>query len=422
MTADSTPTSANLAVLALGSNLGDRASTLASALRGVGQLHGTRVLRVSPWYETDPVGGPAGQPAFLNGAALVETSLSPDGLLKALLAIEQAHGRVRTAQDGPRTLDLDLLFFNDQVSNSSDLTLPHPRMHDRRFVLGPLAQIVPGWRHPVLGETVSRLLAKLDGIAPFGAGPSRELSGQTAVVLGASKGIGRAIAQELASAGARVVCHGRDATLLAETARLCRLWDVEATPLVADLLPEQAAKALVDQAEALAGPIQIWVQNAGTDILTGPGPGWSFEEKLARLWAVDARGTLLACRAMAERMRARGCGSIITMGWDQAETGMEGDSGKLFGLIKGGVMSLTKALARHYSPAVRVNCVAPGWVKTSWGEKAPDGWQRRAIAETPLGRWGTPEDIARAVRFLAGPRAEWITGQILRVNGGAVRG
>jgi 3-oxoacyl-[acyl-carrier protein] reductase len=110
------------------------------------------------------------------------------------------------------------------------------------------------------------------------------------------------------------------------------------------------------------------------------------------------------------------------MGWDQAETGMEGDSGKLFGLIKGGVMSLTKALARHYSPAVRVNCVAPGWVKTSWGEKAPDGWQRRAIAETPLGRWGTPEDIARAVRFLAGPRAEWITGQILRVNGGAVRG
>ena len=92
MTDDSTPTSANLAVLALGSNLGDRASTLASALRGVGQLHGTRVLRVSPWYETDPVGGPAGQPAFLNGAALVETSLSPDGLLKALLAIEQAHG------------------------------------------------------------------------------------------------------------------------------------------------------------------------------------------------------------------------------------------------------------------------------------------------------------------------------------------
>ncbi len=421
MTADSLSISANLAVVALGSNLGDRAGTLASAIRALGDRENTQVLRVSPWFETDPVGGPPGQPAFLNGAALIETGLTPEGLLQALLAIEQAHGRVRTAQDGPRTLDLDLLFFNDRVLQTADLTLPHPRMHDRRFVLYPLSQIVPGWRHPVLGGTVSALLAGLDGLTAFGPTPVRELAGQTAVVLGASKGIGRCIAQELARAGARVVCHGRDGPLLAETVRLCHLWDVEAMPLVADLLPEQAGRNVVEQAENLAGPVQIWVQNAGADILTGPGPSWSFEEKLARLWAVDARATLLACRTMAERMRARGTGSIITMGWDQADTGMEGDSGKLFGLIKGGVMSLTKALARHYAPNVRVNCVAPGWVKTSWGEKAPEGWQRRAIAETPLGRWGTPDDIARAVRFLAGPQAEWITGQILRVNGGAVR-
>jgi 3-oxoacyl-[acyl-carrier protein] reductase len=136
---------------------------------------------------------------------------------------------------------------------------------------------------------------------------------------------------------------------------------------------------------------------------------------------VDARGTLEAARSIAGKMRARGQGSIITVGWDQAETGMEGDSGQLFGLIKGGVMALTKALAKHFAPEVRVNCVAPGWVKTAWGARASQAWQKRAIAETPLGRWGNPNDIAKAVRFLAGPESAWITGQILRINGGAVR-
>ena len=266
-----------------------------------------------------------------------------------------------------------------------------------------------------------QLLAKLDGLSVPGKMAARELAGQTAVVLGASKGIGRAIAIELAKAGARIICHGRDQALLDQTAKLCQLWDTPPLTLQADLFPEGSAKKLVHQAEALAGPVDIWVQNAGTDILTGPGPNWTFDEKLARLWAVDARGTLEATRTIAEIMRARGTGSIITMGWDQADSGMEGDSGQLFGLIKGGVMALTKALAKHYAPHVRINAVAPGWVKTSWGEKAPEGWQRRALAETPLGRWGTPDDIAQAVRFLAGPQSSWITGQILRVNGGAVR-
>ncbi len=416
------PNTANhLAVIALGSNLGDRLGHLTQAVQLLNQIPNTQVLRVSPWCETSPVGGPVGQPQFLNGAALLQTQLQPNQLLEAMLAIEQAQGRIRSAPDGPRTLDLDLLFFNDQIINTPGLQIPHPRLQDRRFVLFPVAQIVPGWHHPTLHQTMSQLLTKLDGLSVPGKMAARELAGQTAVVLGASKGIGRAIAIELAKAGARIICHGRDQALLDQTAKLCQLWDTPPLTLQADLFPEGSAKKLVHQAEALAGPVDIWVQNAGTDILTGPGPNWTFDEKLARLWAVDARGTLEATRTIAEIMRARGTGSIITMGWDQADSGMEGDSGQLFGLIKGGVMALTKALAKHYAPQVRINAVAPGWVKTSWGEKAPEGWQRRALTETPLGRWGTPDDIAQAVRFLAGPQSSWITGQILRVNGGAVR-
>ena len=113
--------------------------------------------------------------------------------------------------------------------------------------------------------------------------------------------------------------------------------------------------------------------------------------------------------------------TIITVGWDQATTGMEGDSGQLFGAIKGGVMAFTKALAVDLAPKVRVNGIAPGWVRTAWGESAPLAWHERVLSETLRKRWGAPKDIAACARFLCGPGADWITGQIIRVNGGAVR-
>ena len=109
------------------------------------------------------------------------------------------------------------------------------------------------------------------------------------------------------------------------------------------------------------------------------------------------------------------------MGWDQAETGMEGDSGELFAATKGAIMAFTRSLALSLAPSVRVNAVAPGWIKTAWGESASAAWQERVLRETPLARWGTPEDVARVARFLVGPDAAFLTGQVVRVNGGAVR-
>ena len=142
---------------------------------------------------------------------------------------------------------------------------------------------------------------------------------------------------------------------------------------------------------------------------------------LAELLAVDVRATMLFAREAGQRMKAAGAGVILNMGWDQAETGMEGDSGQLFGAAKASVMAFTRSLALTLAPQVRVNCLAPGWIRTAWSEQASDRWQQRAVREAPLARWGTPEDVARVARFLCSPAAAFITGQVVRVNGGAVR-
>ena len=100
---------------------------------------------------------------------------------------------------------------------------------------------------------------------------------------------------------------------------------------------------------------------------------------------------------------------------------MTGDSGQLFGAIKGAVMAFTKSLAVSLAPQVRVNCLAPGWIRTAWGDQASGAWQQRVLDETPLKRWGTPEDVAATARWLVGPGAQFITGQVVNINGGAVR-
>ncbi len=150
-----------IAHIALGSNVGDRGATLLEALKMLSDVDGVTVRTVSQFIRTQPQGGPAGQGQYLNGAAEVAVALAPHELLAALQRIERALGRRRDAEDrwGPRTCDLDILLMGDTVLETQELTIPHPRMHERLFVLRPLASIAPRAVHPVLGRTVVELLA-----------------------------------------------------------------------------------------------------------------------------------------------------------------------------------------------------------------------------------------------------------------------
>lgn len=251
---------------------------------------------------------------------------------------------------------------------------------------------------------------------------TRSLADRVVLVTGASSGIGRAIALAAARAGATVALTYRDNERGArEVERDIRAMHVRAAVLPLDLADESSIRAIGPATRDALGRLDVWVNNAGADILTGPGASLTTIEKLDRLLAVDLRGTVLASWQAAELFAAQEQGGVIVnMSWDHVVTGMAGLNPQMFSAVKGGVLAFSKSLARSVAPRVRVNVVAPGWIETSFGAGAGDPWRREVVESTPLKRWGTPEDVAAAVVYLASPAASFLTGQTIFVGGGVV--
>ena len=250
-----------------------------------------------------------------------------------------------------------------------------------------------------------------------------ELQGKVALVTGASGGIGGAIARQLAAAGADLLLHANRRPAVAHQLRdELDSQGCAASVVTADLAVAEQRQTLIEQAWSWRQRIDVCVNNAGADVLTGAVADETFEARLARLWRVDVLGTIDLSRTLGARMVERAADdsdrAILNIGWDQAAQGMPGESGEMFATIKGAVMAFSRSLAGSLAPHVRVNCLAPGWVKTAWGESTSAYWQQRAAAESLLGRWGTPADVARVARFLVSPAAGFITGQVVPVNGG----
>jgi len=248
------------------------------------------------------------------------------------------------------------------------------------------------------------------------------LEGLRAVVTGASSGIGRAIAETYAAEGAVVLLTHRGSPERArEVADAIAARGGRAHVRQADLATREACERLVAAAREELGGLDVWVNNAGADVLTGEAAAWEWERKLDVLLAVDLKGTIACSYAAGEVMgRQERGGTIVNMSWDHVVSGMAGDDPQLFSAVKGGVLSFSKSLARRVAPDIRVNVLCPGWIETSFGEHADREFHRSVAEHTPMRRWGRPQDVADAALYLASPEAAFVTGQAINVNGGVV--
>lgn len=252
-----------------------------------------------------------------------------------------------------------------------------------------------------------------------------------AVVTGSSSGIGRATAVALGRRGYALVLHARSnlVGLQAVAAEVQSGGSASNGPvlcLTGDIACTHACHDMVAAAFGWRGRVDAWINNAGADVLTGDARQQSFADRLRRLWEVDVQGTVRLSRLIAPRMLSQppcdvvspSLPCIVNLGWDQAQLGMEGEPGQLFGTTKAAVAAFTTSLALSY-PGIRVNCVAPGWIQTDWGQtSASNYWTQRAADESLQQRWGTADDVAHTIAWLVSDASGFVNAQTIAVNGG----
>jgi 3-oxoacyl-[acyl-carrier protein] reductase len=248
------------------------------------------------------------------------------------------------------------------------------------------------------------------------------LQNKTAVVTGASSGIGRGIAMAFAKEGANVIVNYNLSEHSAEQVVYeIREQGGSANAVQADISSQAGIDKLLYESQSVLGDLDIWVNNAGADILTGTNAAEDDQHKLNRLVAVDLLGTMNCCWSVVPLMQSRGSGVIINMSWDLAIHGFAGRNPQMFAAVKAGVLGFSKSLARTCAPAVRVNVLAPGWIQTAFADEAmEDEYYQARISEIPMRRFGLADDVARVAVFLASDEAAYLTGEVVNINGGLV--
>jgi 3-oxoacyl-[acyl-carrier protein] reductase len=249
-----------------------------------------------------------------------------------------------------------------------------------------------------------------------------KLKGKTAVITGASSGIGNGIAHKFAAEGAHVVVNYNKNKKNAEKAvnEIISLGG-KAIAIGADVSKQDGINELVKEATSVLGKIDIWVNNAGADILTGSNAETDDQTKLRQLVDVDLLGTINCCWTIIPLMQKSGGGVIINMSWDLAVHGFAGRNPQMFAAVKAGVLGFSKSLAKTYAPLIRVNTLAPGWIQTAFADDSmPEEYYQARIKEIPMQRFGLAEDVANAAIYLASDEAAYISGEVINVNGGLV--
>ena len=248
------------------------------------------------------------------------------------------------------------------------------------------------------------------------------LEHKTVVVTGASGGIGESIATTFAREGAHVVVNYNSSKEKAiDIVKKINGTGGKAVAIRANVTDPKDVTFLIDEALSELGQIDIWVNNAGADILTGKGAELSEQEKLQSLIDIDLKGTINCCWSVLPVMEQAGHGVIINMTWDLAIHGFQGRNPQMFAAVKAGVRGFSQSLAKTVAPEIRVNLVAPGWIETAFAEDImKTAYYQERISEIPLRRFGQPEDVANAALYLASDEAAYITGQTININGGLI--
>ena len=248
------------------------------------------------------------------------------------------------------------------------------------------------------------------------------LKNKIAVITGASSGIGAGIADLFSSEGADIVVNYLTSKQNAEiVVEKNKSQGRRVIAVQADMSDKNAINHLIQNTIEEFGRIDIWVNNAGADILTGKGENATTYEKLEQLIQTDLKGTIDACWSVSETMKDQGHGVIVNMGWDLSIHGFSGINPQIFAATKSAILGFTRAFAKTVGPEIRVNMVAPGWIITAFAEENMEKpFYQDRLKEIPLGRFGIPRDIAEAVVFLASDESSYLAGESININGGLI--